>query len=72
MILMPPTVGPIFNPSALPIDAPTNPAMMLPITPPGMSLLMIKPAIQPRIPPTINVQSHPNIKIPPISSSYIK
>ena len=59
MTLMPPIVGPKSKPSALPIDPPMIPAKTLPIIPNGISLLTIKPASQPKIPPTIIVHNQP-------------
>src|SRR5699024_7331057 len=59
IILMPPMVGPISKPSALPIEAPMIPAKILPIIPNGISLLIIAPASQPKIPPTIIVHNQP-------------
>jgi hypothetical protein len=47
------TCGPQFPNINVPSHAPTNPAIIFPITPPGIFLPAIRPAIQPIIPPTI-------------------
>lgn len=54
-IKMSPSSGPHSPKRLPPIQAPTTPATILPIIPPGKSLPKIMPAIQPIIPPTINV-----------------
>lgn len=53
MMKNPPTSGPNPWKNMLPNHEPTKPAMILPITPPGMSRPIIKPATQPIRPPTI-------------------
>ena len=53
----PPISGPHEPKRFEPNQPPIKPAMMFPITPPGISLPIIIPANQPSIPPTINVHS---------------
>ncbi|SEV99967.1 hypothetical protein SAMN05192557_1143 [Aliicoccus persicus] len=69
-MLMPPISGPISKLSALPIDAPIRPAMILPMIPNGTSLPKIAPANQPIIPPTTNVISQPICKNSPLFLYY--
>jgi hypothetical protein len=55
-IAKPATCGPQSPKIAVPSHAPTNPAMILPIMPPGIFLPTIRPANHPIIPPIINAQ----------------
>ncbi len=50
------TLGPQSPRTAVPSHAPTKPAMILPMIPPGISLPTIRPANHPIIPPIINAQ----------------
>ena len=52
-IAYPPITGPKLPNSFVPSQEPTIPAIILPITPPGTSLPVIKLANHPNIPPTI-------------------
>lgn len=67
----PPTIGPQAPRIACPSQAPMKPAIILPMTPPGMSLPMISPANQPIIPPMINDHRKLSINDPPFCIEVI-
>ena len=64
--LNPPISGPQLPKISVPNQAPTNPAIIFPITPPGTSRPVMRPASQPIIPPMIKLQINP-MEIPPFT-----